>query len=57
MARKQEKQEVNFEFYIRVGNNEPIDMTTLSKKEQDEIGVRLNDTALRAIGYVPDESA
>ncbi len=57
MARKQEKQEAKFEFYIRVGNNESIDMTTLSKKEQDEIGVRLNDTALRAIGYVPDESA
>lgn len=57
MKTKQEKKKANFEFYIEFGDNNPINMGTLSQEKRNEIGIKLNDVALRAIGYIPDESA
>jgi len=55
VSKRKEKQEANFEFYIRFGDHETINMDALNQKEKEKIGVRLNDTALQAIGYVPEE--
>ncbi|MFA9466006.1 MAG: hypothetical protein ACERKN_17135 [Velocimicrobium sp.] len=48
--------EAKIECYIQFGDDEPIDIATLNEKVRDEIGMRLNDTALKAIGYLPDDS-
>lgn len=52
---KKEKPNVNFEFYIQIGNQDTFSMEEMDQKGKEEIGIRLNDTALRTIGYVPDE--
>lgn len=44
--------------YIRLGNNEPVRIDSLSLEKQKEIYARLTETAFNAIGYekVQDET-
>ncbi len=46
--------EIKFVNYIII-NGEKIPMNSLSDEERKIIGTKLNDTAMRAIGYVPVE--
>lgn len=57
MREKQERKPT-FQYFVRIGDAPYIDMDTMTPEERFEIGVRLNDQALRAIGYLPiDETA
>ncbi|WP_155522645.1 hypothetical protein [Anaerosacchariphilus polymeriproducens] len=42
---------ISFVNYIVIGG-EKVLMDTLSEKEREEIAVRLNDKAMKAIGYI-----
>ncbi len=48
---KKEKKPPTYKYYIRIGNNEPVDMDTLPKEEHDRICRQLADNFMAALGY------
>lgn len=56
MAKQKSEQEAGFEFYVRFGEEEAVNMEALSRQEQETTGKALHDTALRAAGYIPNKA-
>lgn len=58
--RKKEEKPVKYQYFVRIGDNEPVDMDTLPKEEHDRICRQLSDNFMTALGYeklTPEEAA
>jgi hypothetical protein len=51
---KKEEKEIKVRIFIKEKDNEYVNWDTLTPEKQKEIGMILNDNALRAIGYEPE---
>lgn len=51
---KKEEKEIKVRIFVKEKDNEYVNWDTLTPEKQKEIGIILNDTALRAIGYEPE---
>lgn len=57
--RKKEEKPVKYQYFVRIGDNEPVDMDTLPKEEHDRICMQLSDNFMTALGYeklTPEEA-